>query len=120
MKYCYDDEDNAPMNDDAMPGVRMDWKRYSDIIAEMNHTATVQTAIVEYQRSLEEHPLPFTDPPLPEKGCWNCMEYNGYACTIRWNNLDESYYDPDLDDREPTDSCDKWNLNPDVSAEEFS
>ena len=105
MPYIYTDEDNSPMNDDAMPGVKMDWKRYSDIIADMQ----------------KEQPLPFTDPPLPEKGCWNCMEYNGYACMIRWNNADESYYNPDLDDREPTDSCeDNWTLNPDVSPEEFS
>ena len=104
MPYIYDDEDNVPMNDENMPGIKMTWKHYSDIIAEM----------------AKEDPLPFSDPPLPEKGCWNCMEYNGYACTIRWNNLDESYYDPDLDDREPTDSCPEWSLNPDVSAEEFS
>ena len=107
MRMAYDDEDNAPMSEDNLPGVKMTWKRYSDIIADMQ----------------KEDPLPFTDPPLPEKGCWNCMEYDPgrMACTIRWNNLDESYYNPDLDDREPTDSCEEnWVLNPDVSPEEFS
>ena len=105
MRMAYDDEDNAPMNADAMPGIEMNWKRYSEIIAAMQ----------------QEDPLPFTDPPLPEKGCWNCMEYNGQACMVRWNNADESYYNPDLDDRDPTDSCeDNWTLNPDVSPEEFS
>ena len=104
MPYIYNDEDNVPMNEDSMPGIKMDWKRYSDIIAEM----------------AKEEPVPFSDPPLPERGCWNCTEYNSYACMIRWNNADESYYDPDLDDREPTDSCDEWNLNPDVSADEYS
>lgn len=104
-RYCYDDEDNAPMNDDSMPGIEMSWKKYSEIIAEMQS---------------EKEALPFTDPPLPEKGCWNCMECNGNACMLRWNNADESYYDPDLDDREPTDYCDAWSLNPDVSADEFS
>ena len=107
MPYIYNDEDNVPMNEDSMPGIKMDWKRYSDIIAEMRN----------------EDPLPFTDPPLPEKGCWNCLEYNpSYgACTLRWNNLDESYYNPDLDDREPSDSCEEnWILNPDVSIEDFT
>lgn len=103
-KYLYDDEDNAPMNEDAMPGIRMDWKRYSDIIAEMQ----------------KEEQLPFTDPPLPEKGCWNCMEYDGNRCMKDWNNADESYYFPERDDKEPTDSCPEWSMNPDVSAEEFS
>ena len=104
VKYVYDDEDNAPMNDENMPGIKMTWKRYSDIIKDMQ----------------QEDPLPFTDPPLPEKGCWNCNEYNGDACMKNWNNLDESYYNPDTDDKEPSDYCDDWSLNPDVSADEFS
>ena len=103
MRMAYDDEDNAPMSEDNLPGVKMTWKRYSDIIADMQ----------------KEDPLPFTDPPLPEKGCWNCQIYNGDSCTIRWNNMDESYYNPDLDDKEPSDCCDEWILNPDVSPDEF-
>ena len=50
-RIIYNDEDNAPMNEDAMPGIRMDWKRYSDIIAEMQ----------------KEEPVPFTDPPSEEE-----------------------------------------------------
>ena len=40
-------------------------------------------------------------------GCWNCVNYDPgrAACTIRWNNLDESYYNPDLDDRKPDEYC---------------
>lgn len=106
MPYIYNDEDNVPMNDDTMPGVKMDWKRYSDIISEMS-----------------EDPLPFTDPPLPEKGCWNCMNFNWdrEACTVNWNNMDDSYYNPATDDRDYTDSCeDNWELNPDATPEDFS
>ena len=42
-----------------------------------------------------------------EHGCWDCMNYDPSkgACTLRWNNLDPSYYDPDLDDREPDEFC---------------
>ena len=42
-----------------------------------------------------------------ENGCWNCLNYDWRheACTIRWNNLDESYYNPDLDDRKPCEYC---------------
>ena len=102
MRFSYDDEDNAPMNEDAMPGIKMDWKRYSDIIAEM-----------------QEDPLPFTDPPLPEKGCWNCLEYDGNRCMKEWNNADDCYYVPERDDKEPGDYCDDWSLNDMVSADEF-
>lgn len=102
MRFAYDDEDNAPMNEDAMPGIKMTWKRYSDIIADM-----------------QEDPLPFTDPPLPEKGCWNCEAYDGDHCTKDWNNADESYYIPDRDDKEPEDYCDDWSYNPAVGKEGY-
>ena len=103
MRFAYDDEDNAPMSDDAMPGIKMDWKRYSDIIAEMQ----------------KEEPLPFTDPPLPERGCWNCLEYDGNRCMKCWNNADDSYYVQESDDKEPCDYCDDWSLNDMISADEY-
>lgn len=104
MPYIYSDEDNAPMNEDAMPGIEMSWKKYSDIIYEM-------------QKEKEE--LPFTDPPLPERGCWNCMEYDGNRCMKDWNNADDCYYIPERDDKEPHDYCETWSFNDMISADEY-
>ena len=52
--------------------------------------------------------LPFTEIEEPHC-CGNCDEYDGAYCMLRWNNLDESYKDEDLDSRNPEDTCDEWS-----------
>ena len=37
--------------------------------------------------------------------CGNCSQYDGDRCMKEWNNLDECYYLPDRDDKEPEDVC---------------
>ena len=61
--------------------------------------------------------IPFSEPP--ENGCWNCMnfDWNHEACTANWNNMDESYYNPDTDDRELTDYCEYHETDPDADPE---
>ena len=41
--------------------------------------------------------------------CGNCREYDGNRCMKEWNNLDECYYIPDRDDKEPEDVCKDWS-----------
>ena len=43
--------------------------------------------------------------------CANCTHYFNDVCTKDWNNMDESYYLPDRDDKDPEDSCDDWEYN---------
>ena len=52
----------------------------------------------------------------PSDGCWNCFNFDWKheACTLRWNNMDESYYNPDIDDRKLTDYCEYHDEDPDV------
>lgn len=102
MPYIYNDEDNYPMNDDAF--------------AEY-HNPTVYNDRAEMKAV--EAALPIADPI--ENGCWNCRNYDWTreACTIRWNNLDESYYNPDIDDHDPTNYCDDHDLDPDVKPEDW-
>ena len=45
------------------------------------------------------------------KCCGNCLHYFDDVCTKDWNNMDESYYIPDRDDKEPDDTCDDWEYN---------
>lgn len=74
-------------------------------------------AVSEYYRN-RKNP---DDPEKTENGCWNCMNYdwNYEACTVNWNNMDPSYYNPDIDDRDPTDICDDFVLDPDAKPEDF-
>ena len=53
--------------------------------------------------------------------CWNCINYDpGYeACTLTWNNLDPDYYNPDTDDREPTDTCEDWEWDEHADYDQF-
>lgn len=99
MGYCYDDEDNAPMNDDAFDGI---------------HNPTVYGSRAEMKA---EESLPFTDPP--EDGCWNCSSYDGDRCMAHWNNADPDYYLPDRDDRRPGDRCDLWDLDENAVWEDY-
>ena len=45
------------------------------------------------------------------KCCGNCANFIGDYCTKNWNNMDESYYNPDTDDKKPEDYCDDWEYN---------
>ena len=55
----------------------------------------------------------------PDDGCWNCMNFDWRreACAANWNNMDESYYNPDTDDRELTDYCEYHETDPDADPE---
>ena len=56
------------------------------------------------------------EPVEPDNGCWNCINFDWKheACTLNWNNMDEDYYNPDIDDRELTDWCEDHETDPDV------
>lgn len=93
MTYIYNDEDNAPMDERVM-----------ELTTYSSHA------------EMKADELPFTDNDRPENGCWNCMnfDYTHEACTVNWNNMDESYYNPACDDRKPDDICDDWEEDPDA------
>ena len=103
--YIYSDEDNEPM--------------YHDLIEDdAGHNPTVYTSYAE-MRAAEK--VPFSDPPEePPNGCWNCFNFDWKreACTAGWNNMDESYYNPDTDDRELTDWCEMHDKDPDIDWRE--
>ena len=65
----------------------------------------------------ERKAVPMMD--KPNNGCWNCMNFDWKheACTLNWNNLDESYYCPDTDDRDLTDFCYDHEPDPDADPE---
>lgn len=71
-------------------------------------------------KQLPDLPIPFDD-PKPDDGCWNCMNFDWKheACTLNWNNLDESYYNPDTDDRDLTDCCEYHETDPDADWKEI-
>ena len=102
QNYIFNDEDNEPMNDDAFAGY---------------HNPTVYNDRAEMKAV--ESGLSFTD-TIPN-GCWNCRNYDWTreACTTNWNNMDESYYNPDIDDHDPTDWCEYHDLDPDVKPEDW-
>ena len=102
MPYIYNDEDNQPMSDDALDF----------------HNPTVYGSLCE-MKAAESIPFDGLD-DKPADGCWNCFNFDWKheACTLRWNNLDESYYNPDLDDRELTDCCEYHDTDPDIDPEE--
>ena len=102
--YIYNDEDNAPMNDDPFDGPH-------------NPTVYLSREEMKYYESGqwkadEERKRQKTDP-----ACWNCMnfDWNHEACTRNWNNLDESYSNPDTDDRELFDCCEDHETDPDAN-----
>ena len=102
MAYIYNDEDNSPMFDNPY---------------DMNgHNPTVYSSRAE-ERAIESG-LPFTDPG-PDDGCWNCMNFDWTreACTLNWNNMDESYYNPDIDDRDLTDWREYNETDPEADPE---
>jgi len=101
MGYIYNDEDNAPMRDDVLG--EDPYRKY-----------TTYSCKAEEKAYESGEALPFTDPP--EDGCWNCLNFDWKheACTVNWNNMDESYYNPDTDDRELTDHCEYHEPDKDV------
>lgn len=101
MPYIYNDEDNEPMND-------FDFHNPTVYLSE--HEARM------HDKYGEPEPL-----GKPDNGCWNCVNFDWKheACTVNWNNMDESYYNPDADDRELTDHCDDWEEDPDADPECF-
>ena len=107
--YLYDDEDNAPMNDDSFGSIDKD-----------GHNPTVYLSAYE-ARMYDKYgePVPFDDPP--SDGCWNCLnyDYRKEACTLTWNNLDESYYNPETDDKDPDDWCPEHDTDKDAVWEDW-
>lgn len=63
--------------------------------------------------------IPFSESPLPEKGCWNCRSFNGDFCTKYWNNMDECYKVTWRDEKNPDDCCEDWEYDETISEEEF-
>ena len=111
MSYIYNDEDNAPMNDEFMP--------IPGIEDEHGQNPTVYTSLTEAKAWENGEQVPFDDPPAD--GCWNCMNFDWKheACTLNWNNMDESYYNPDCDDRKLTDCCEDHETDPDAVWEDI-
>ena len=99
-KYIYNDEDNSPMIDDPFDGP------HNPTVYPDAYTARM------YDRYGEPEPKKIR----PDNGCWNCrnFDWTHEACTLNWNNMDESYYNPDIDDRDYTDICDDHDIDPDV------
>ena len=108
-RYIYNDEDNAPMNDDFFAHV-------TGIEDMHGHNPTIYHTCSEMRAS--EKGLPFTDPE-PDNGCWNCKEYDGDRCHKDWNNNDECYYVPDRDDKEPEDWCEYHDKDESIKPEEY-
>ena len=101
MAYIYNDEDNVPMRDDA-------WDETDRIMKYTTYTSRAE---------MEAHDkgIPFDDPE-PDNGCWNCIEFDGDRCHKEWNNNDEDYYDPDRDDKQPTDHCSDWERDESITS----
>lgn len=99
MNRIYNDEDNAPMSEFEV------------------HNPTVYLSEHE-ARMYDKHGEP-EPKEKPADGCWNCMNFDWKheACTLNWNNMDECYYRPDLDDRELTDYCGEHETDPDADPE---
>lgn len=47
----------------------------------------------------------------PDPACLYCTHYLGDVCTKDWNNMDESYYIPERDDKEADECCDDYEWN---------
>ena len=96
--YVYDDEDNVSLIEDRC-----------------GHNPTVYPDRATMKAWENGEP---EKPEIPN-GCWNCMnfDWNHEACTVNWNNLDESYYNPDINDRKLTDICENHEIDPDADPE---
>ena len=115
--YVYDDEDNVPLNIEP----------HKPVITGMRVNSKGEWVTVEQYDSISDAVKAWKnrkDPDAPEEpanGCWNCRNFNWKheACTLNWNNMDESYYNPDCDDRDLTDYCDDHDLDPDVDPDDW-
>ena len=117
--YVYDDEDNGSMVDFTEP------KKPEITITRLDKDGKIVT-VEQYKTMADmiQHYRNLKDPDEPEKpdnGCWNCRNYDWTreACTKNWNNLDDCYYNPDLDDHDPTYCCEDHDLDPDVKPEDW-
>ena len=45
---------------------------------------------------------------VAKRFCGTCSEYDGRRCKKNWNNLDDCYYVPERDDKEPDDCCEDY------------
>ena len=106
MPYIYNNEDNVPMNEEAFD--------------RDGHNPTVYLSAYE-ARMHNKYGEPEPKEERPSDGCWNCRnsEWNHEACTLNWNNMDESYYNPDCDDRNYTDYCEHHDKDPDVDPADW-
>ena len=104
------------MTEDQLPGqISMD--EMFGMIEQGGHNPTVYGS---YSEMKADEALPFTDPEeKPDDGCWNCIHFDWRheACTTRWNNMDEDYYNPDIDDRDLRDWCEDHEVDPDADPE---
>jgi hypothetical protein len=115
MPYLYDDEDNAPMNEenfvikDIRPG--LDGKPY------VAHQFKSIEEASKYYKSLKDPDVPFSD--LHDNGCWNCVQYDGDRCHYAWKHNDECYYNPETDDKDPDDWCPGWEIDENAIWEDY-
>ena len=103
MDYVYNDEDNYPMSESETDRIM----KYTTYISRAEMETAEAGSADEYLK--------------PAPGCWNCMNFNWdyEACTLNWNNMDKSYYNPDADDRNLTDHCEYHETDPDADWEEI-
>ena len=101
--YVFNDEDNNPMIETDTDRI-MKYTTYSSR-AEMQAFESGMAGKKEKQAN----------------GCWNCWNYDWKreACTLNWNNMDESYYNPDTDKHDPDYCCEHHDLDPDVKPEDW-
>lgn len=115
--YVFDDEDNAGMIDLTEPKRPVITVRRFDKDGKLVTVEQYKTMadMIQHYKNLKDP----DEPEKPDNGCWNCMyfDWKHEACTVNWNNLDESYYNPDTDDRELIDYCEAWEEDPDADPE---
>ena len=115
--FVYDDEDNAPLNIEPHKPVITDMRvnRNGEWVTVAQYDS-ISDAVKAYRNRKDPD-----EPEKPANGCWNCrnFDWKHEACTINWNNMDESYYRPECDDRDPTDYCDDFDLDPEVKPEDW-
>ena len=117
--YVFDNKDNGSTVDFTEP------KRPEITITRLDKDGKIVT-VEQYKTMADmiQHYKNLKDPDEPEKpdnGCWNCMlfDWKHEACTINWNNADESYYNPDTDDREPDEHCSEHRPDQDAVYDDF-
>ena len=102
--YSYDDEDNAPMNENAFD--------------RDGHNPTVYNSAYE-ARMYDKYGEPEPKQEKPDDGCWNCCQYDGDCCHKHWNNNEPEYYIDWRDDKAPDDKCDDWEEEPGVDWKDY-